>query len=157
MLTLFSRLSLGARPRVLGRALYLALLIAVGCGFQKHSEAGLVFKNWYVIKPVVAGSGSVAYGTIKNESAAPQILKKVEFGCAAGSELHETITEGSRVRMAPLPPLTIHPGDFSLFEPGHKHVMLQKIEIPGDGKCPAVFTFESAVVRFSVSIRERQK
>lgn len=135
----------------------LALLILAACGSQKHREAGLLFKDWYVVKPVVAGAGSVAYGSITNEGAAPQVLKKVEFACAASADLHETLTDASRARMVSLPSVALAAGETVLFEPGHKHVMLQQLTVPAEEKCAVVFGFETAPVKFSVPVRERKK
>jgi copper(I)-binding protein len=147
----------GWRVSVAGFIQVLGLFSLVACGSQKHREAGLLFKDWYVVKPLAAGSGSVAYGTITNESTAPQTLKKADFSCAAAAELHETITDGNRARMVPLPSLTLAAGETAVFEPGHKHAMLEKLTLPADEKCGATFTFETTSVRFSIPIRERKK
>lgn len=139
------------------KSAFLAVLLLFSCTGQKHREGGLLFKDWFVVRPVVAGGGSVAYGSIKNESGTVQLLKKAEFSCAGVTELHETITTGDRVRMDSLSTVPIEPGAVVHFEPGHKHVMLPKLTLPADGKCSAIFTFESAAVRFLIPVRERTK
>lgn len=127
------------------------------CAKQKHREGNLLLKDWYVVKPVAAGLGSVAYGTITNEGISPQILKQAAFGCAASADLHETIESGGRMRMQALPAITISAGETAVFEPGHKHVMLGQLKFPADEKCEAVLTFESGPVRFPVPVKEREK
>lgn len=127
------------------------------CSGQKHREGGLLFKNWYVVKPYVAGGGSVAYGMITNESANTQTLKGVDFNCAAGTALHETITTGDRATMSGLPEITIAAGESVVFEPGHKHVMLTGIKNTDERVCPAGFRFDSTRVQFEVPVKPRQK
>lgn len=129
----------------------------LGCSSQKYRERHLLFKNWYVVKPLAAGLGSVAYGTITNEGISPQILKQAAFGCAASADLHETVEAAGRMRMQALPAITLAPGETTVFEPGHKHIMLGQLNIPADEKCEAVFTFESGTARFAVPVRERRK
>lgn len=128
-----------------------------GCNSQKHRERHLLFNDWYVVKPLAAGLGSVAYGTITNEGISPQILKQAAFGCAASADLHETMEVAGRMRMQALPAITLAPGETTVFEPGHKHVMLGLLNVPADEKCEAVLTFESGPVRFLVPVKERKK
>lgn len=135
----------------------LLILTLFGCSRQKHWESNLLFRDWYVVKPVAAGLGSVAYGTITNEGISPQILKQAAFGCAASAELHETIETSGRMRMQALPAITLAPGETVVFEPGHKHVMLGQLKVPGDEKCEATLTFEAVSIRFTVPVRERKK
>lgn len=135
----------------------LLIFTVTGCSRQKHREGNLLFKDWYVVKPVAAGLGSVAYGTIANEGISPQILRQAAFGCAASADLHETVEAAGRMRMQALPAITLAPGETTVFEPGHKHIMLGQLNIPADEKCEAVFTFESGTARFAVPVRERRK
>lgn len=132
-----------------------ALLLGA-CTQQKHREAGLLFRDWYVVRPVVAGTGSVAYGTITNEGAALQTLQKAVFSCAGGTDLHETLTDGGRARMVPLAAIKLMPGETLVFEPGHKHVMLQKLEMQTDS-CEAIFSFDAVNVKLLIPLRDRQK
>ncbi len=141
------------------RLLYVIAVAATAgaCSRQKHDENGLEFRDWLVVKPIVSGSGTVAYGSIRNTSATPQTLRKAEFACAASAELHETLTDGGRARMVSLGTPAIAPGETLLFEPGRKHIMVMRTAPDIGEKCAAVFTFDAATVRFAVPVREREK
>lgn len=127
------------------------------CSRQKHDENGLEFRDWLVVKPIVAGSGTVAYGSIRNTSATPQTLRKVELACAESAELHETLTDGGRARMVPLGTPAIAAGETLLFEPGRKHIMVMRTAPDIGEKCAAVFTFDATTARFTVPVRDREK
>lgn len=130
---------------------------AIACSRQKHVENGLEFRDWLVVRPIVPGGGTVAYGSIRNTSALPRTLSKVEFSCAESSDLHETLTDGGRARMVPLGRPVIGPGETLLFEPGHKHVMVMGTKADLGKTCDAVFTLEAISARFGVPVREREK
>lgn len=127
------------------------------CSRQKHVENGLEFRDWLVVKPIVAGSGTVAYGSIRNTSASPRTLKKVEFTCAESAELHETLTDGGRARMVPLGTPAVAPRETLLFEPGHKHIMVMHTKPDLAKTCDAVFTFDATTARFAMPVRDREK
>lgn len=132
-------------------------LAAIGCNRQKHSENGLEFRDWIIVKPVVAGAGTVAYGSIRNTSATPRTLQKVELACAESAELHETLTTGDRARMTPLGTPVIAAGETLVFEPGHKHIMVMRSKPDMGEKCDAVFTFDTTAARFAIPVRDREK
>lgn len=132
-------------------------IFLIACAGQKHEEAGLLFKNWYVVKPYVAGGGSVAYGSITNTSTEPVTLKGADFACASGTALHETITTGDRVTMSGMAEAIIAAGGTVVFEPGHKHIMLTGIKNADDPMCSAGFTFHSKKIRFDVPVKPREK
>ncbi len=134
-----------------------AALTAAACSRQKHIENGLEFRDWILVKPRIAGSGTVAYGSIRNTSASARLLKDVELACAESAELHETLTDGGRARMAPLGAPTIAAGETLVFEPGHKHIMVMRSKPDIGEKCDAVFTFDTATARFAMPVREREK
>lgn len=138
------------------RLLFFSVFL-VACTAQKHKEAGLLFRNWYVVKPYVAGGGSVAYGRITNESGQPRTLKGADFTCAAGTALHETTTTGDRVAMSGLSEVVIGIGETVVFEPGHKHIMLTGIKNADDQACPAAFTLDSGRIQFPVPVKPREK
>lgn len=145
------------RIRALKTTGFIFLLSIAACGRQKHIENGLEFRDWLVVKPIVAGSGTVAYGSIRNTSATPQTLRKVDLACAESAELHETQTDGGRARMVPLGTPVIAPGESLLFEPGRKHIMVMRTKPDIGEKCTAVFTFDATTARFAVPVREREK
>jgi copper(I)-binding protein len=129
----------------------------MACTGQKHEEAGLLFKSWYVVKPYVAGGGSVAYGKIKNVAGTTRVLKGADFSCANGAALHETVTTGDRVSMTALPEVSLAPGETISFEPGHKHIMLSGIKNAADSDCAAGFIFDSGKVLFQIPVKSREK
>lgn len=131
-------------------------LTGIGCSRQKHSENGLEFRDWLVVKPVVAGAGTVAYGTIRNTSATPRTLQKVELSCAEIAELHETVTTGDRARMLPLGTPGIAAGETLVFAPGAKHIMVMGTRKEIGETCNAVFTFDTAAARFAIPVRPRE-
>lgn len=131
-------------------------LTGTGCSRQKHSENGLEFRDWIIVKPVVAGAGTVAYGTIRNTSATLRTLQKVELACAESAELHETVTTGDRARMLPLGTPGIAAGETLIFAPGAKHIMVMRTQKEIGDTCNAVFTFDTATARFAMPVRPRE-
>jgi copper(I)-binding protein len=132
------------------------LILFAGCG-QRYTEKGLEFRDWYVVKPVVTGSGSVAYGAIRNKSGAAVTLTGADFACAASTSLHETIVTGDRVRMTPLPAMEIQDGAKLAFEPGHKHVMLGALKPETAETCEATFLFGATTAKFKMPVKPREK
>lgn len=131
-------------------------IATMGCNRQKHSENGLEFRDWIVVKPVVAGAGTVAYGTIRNTSATARTLQKIELACAESAELHETVTTGDRARMQPLGTPAIAPGETLFFSPGAKHIMVMRTQKEIGEACNAVFTFDKTTARFAIPVRPRE-
>ncbi len=136
---------------------FLVLFLGTACRGQKHTEQGLEFRGWFVVKPVVAGAGSVAYGEIRNKSGAAKTLTGADFSCAASTTLHETIVTGDRVSMVPLPATEIPDGALLAFEPGHKHVMLGALKPEAQEFCEAKLVFGATAVSFKVPIKPREK
>lgn len=136
---------------------FTTILAAGACGGQKHSEGGLEFRNWYVVKPIVAGSGSVAYGNIRNKSGLVKTLTAADFACAASTALHETRVIGDRASMSPLSPVEIADGATVDFEPGHKHIMLGPIKAEATESCDVSFTLSGAAIRFKIPVKPREK
>lgn len=134
----------------------LMLLGAPLCSGQKHREAGMVFRDWYVVKPLAPGAGSVAYGSIRNEGHGNQVLSKADFSCAKEAALHETLTDGGRARMVDLGQITIAPDESVVFEPGRKHIMLQELTVPPGEKCTVSITLSGNSIRFEIPVRDRR-
>lgn|GEM_PF-2703026 len=134
----------------------ISIFLLLACGRQKHSENGLEFRDWLVVKPVVAGAGTVAYGTIRNTSATPRTLQKVELACAESAELHETVTTGDRARMLSLGTPVIAPGETLVFAPGAKHIMVMRTQKDVGETCNAVFTVDASAARFAIPVRPRE-
>ncbi len=132
-------------------------MVAFSCSRQKHSEDGLEFRDWLIVKPLVAGAGTVAYGTIRNTSPTPRILQKAEVTCASSAELHETMITGDRARMAPLGTPTIAAGETLVFEPGHKHIMVMGTRPDMGDACEVVLTLDAKPMRFKVPVGPREK
>lgn len=132
------------------------MALLAGCGVQKYRERNLLFEDWYVAKPLMAGTSSAAYGSIKNEGNALQILESVSFACAAAAAMHESQTRDNRVQMAELIHVTLAPGAHVVFEPGHKHIMLGNTHATIGERCAATFTFTSGAIAFEMPVRERK-
>jgi len=130
-------------------------LLGVRCG-QKASHAGIVFRDWYIAKPVAGATMTAAYGSIENTRAAPVVLKNIRFACAEASEMHETVEIQGRVRMQKLDKIELAAGAFVKFEPGHKHVMLLEFKSLAEKQCSANFYFNDSNATVSMPIANLQ-
>lgn len=144
-------------PRMVSVLIFALIAGFTSCGGQRHTEQGLDFRDWFVVKPVATGTGSVAYGVIRNKSGTPKNLTGADFACAASTALHETIVAGDRVRMMPLPATEIPDGASLAFEPGHKHVMLGVLKPETTETCDATFLFGATAVKFKMPVKPREK
>lgn len=136
---------------------FLAILLLWACGRQKHSEQGLLFNDWYIVKPMVPGGMTTAYGSIRNNRAEPVTLTGVKLACADKTELHETVESAGRMAMLPLTDVVIAAGETASFSPGKKHLMVSRPALPADEQCEATFMTNRATIRFFIPIRQRSE
>lgn len=144
------------RPR--GSVSYTAILVAllsVACGQVQHSENGIVFARWYIVKPAVDRDITTAYGQIGNVHSEPAVLSTVSLDCAETVELHETVEAEGRVSMKGLNNITIAAGTTIVFQPGSKHLMVSGFKSPLSGKCQATFTVAGRPIIFAIPVKER--
>lgn len=134
--------------------LLLAFLPAF-CG-QRHREHGLIFSDWYVVKPIAKTGMTTAYGSVSNTLAEPVSLTAVTLSCAEKTEMHETIENGGRVSMVALSNIVLPAGETVAFRPGQKHLMVSGLQPPQDELCEAVFTIAGRPSRFTIPLRERK-
>ncbi|HNN01841.1 MAG TPA: copper chaperone PCu(A)C [Turneriella sp.] len=136
-------------------ATFVAMLFAA-CNQVQHRENGLVFGDWYIVKPVVDNGMTTAYGTITNSAAEATTLEAVALDCAEKVELHETIESAGRVSMVGLGRVTLPAGLTLAFQPGKKHLMISGLRQIADGKCRATFTVAGRGISFEIPIRDRR-
>ncbi|GAB4426311.1 MAG: hypothetical protein OHK0011_07810 [Turneriella sp.] len=134
---------------------FFILLLFAACGRGQHSENGLVFGGWYIVKPVVDRGMATAYGQITNVQSETKVLTTVAIDCADKVELHETVESAGRVSMLGLADVTLPAGATISFQPGGKHLMISGFKSPTSGKCEATFTVAGRPIRFAIPVRAR--
>jgi hypothetical protein len=108
-----------------------SLLALAACG---GSEGGLRVEDAWVRQPV-GERPAAAYMTIVNDGAQADALLGAATEVAESAELHETVMEGTVMKMRPVSRLEIPAGERVALEPGGLHIMLKGItqELkPGD-------------------------
>ena len=102
-----------------------------------------VERPWVRLAAVPANP-SAAYFTIRG-GAKDETLTGVTAPAAQRTEMHESMTSGGMMTMAPLKLVAIRSGDSVSFAPGGKHVMLFALnpEVKPGGTTPLTFTFAS--------------
>lgn len=82
-------------------------------------------------RPTAAGvSVGVAYLSVTNNGAQPEVLTGASSPAAASVQFHETTISGGMARMRPLSEVTIPPGATVKLEPGAAHLMLVDLKAP---------------------------
>lgn len=77
---------------------------------------------------------TAGYATLTNNGDAAVTIAGAKSPIAKLSELHTTVKDGDRMRMVPLDPVTIEPGQQFTFTPGGPHVMLMGVStMPAEG------------------------
>ncbi len=132
-------------------------LILAACNRVQHREYGLIFTDWYVVKPVVDNGMTTAYGKIANPTAEASTLTAVALDCAEKVELHETVESAGRVSMIGLSSVALPSGFTVAFEPGKKHLMISAFKRPDSGKCRATFMVAGRSASFEIPVRERKE
>ena len=98
-------------------------------------------------RPALAGAGSAAYLTIRNGTAAGDVLVGVSTTVAREARVHETTTDASGMTgMHPVDSVAIAAGEELAFEPGGYHVMLSGLtkDIAAGDRFPLTLTFRQA-------------
>ncbi|HNN01856.1 MAG TPA: copper chaperone PCu(A)C [Turneriella sp.] len=146
-------------PVVVKRMLCAGALVigTLNCSGQKYTEGGLVFRNWYLVKPVAGATGSVGYGKITNTTASPVTLTAANLACAEKTMLHETRELSGRVTMVHLEAVQLKPAETIEFRPGQKHLMVSGIKGDIGERCDAMFEFAAQKIRFPMPVRERRE
>jgi copper(I)-binding protein len=132
------------------------ILLYAACGQVQLRENGLVFADWYIVKPLVESGVTTAYGKVTNTQNEATTLSAVSLDCAQKAELHETIESGDRVSMLGLDSITIPAGATIAFEPGKKHLMISGLRMPDSGKCTATITVAGRNISFAIPVKERR-
>jgi copper(I)-binding protein len=82
-------------------------------------------------RPTAAGvSVGVAYLSVTNNGAQPEVLTGASSPAAASVQFHETTISEGMARMRPLSEVTIPPGATVKLEPGAAHLMLVDLKAP---------------------------
>lgn len=121
-----------------------ALLPLAACDTAPKAPEVAVSEAW-VRLPAVAGRPGAAYFTLTSNGA-PTKLVSVTSPDVERIELHDSMSEGGMMKMAPLTD-TAFPADGKMeFAPGGKHAMLFGIDpkIQPGGKIRLTFTFDPA-------------
>lgn len=100
-----------------------SLLALAAC---RGSEDGLRVEDAWVREPV-GDRPSAAYMTIVNDGGRADALVAASTHAAETAELHQTVMEGTVMRMQPVPRLEIPAGGRVSLEPGGLHIMLKGI------------------------------
>lgn len=132
------------------------LLLLGACDQVQHRENGLVFGEWYIVKPVVDTGMTTGYGKVTNTHSETTTLDTVSLDCAEKVELHETMESGGRVSMLGLDSVTMKAGATITFQPGKKHLMITGLRQPASGRCTATFTFAGRSISFAIPVKERR-
>ncbi|HMV35845.1 MAG TPA: copper chaperone PCu(A)C [Turneriella sp.] len=143
------------RPATARILAVIILLLFAACGRGQHSENGLVFGGWYIVKPVVDRGMTTAYGKVTNVQPETTVLTTVSLDCADKVELHETVESAGRVSMLGLAHVTLPAGATISFQPGGKHLMVSGFKSPASGKCQATFTVAGRPISFAIPVRDR--
>ena len=109
--------------------LYAALLVAPA--FAHPFELGKLVIGHPWSRPTPAGLAmGVAYLSITNNGAEPEVLTGASSPAAASVQIHETTISEGMARMRPLTEVTIAPGATVKIEPGGIHLMLVDLHAP---------------------------
>jgi periplasmic copper chaperone A len=103
-------------------------LMTTGVTAQRGDGTGLeVQRAW---ARASAGTTGAAYLSILNRGTARDRLLTVRTPVAEKAELHESKMENGIMRMRPVGPLAIEPGQLAVLKPGADHVMLMGLKRP---------------------------
>ena len=121
--------------QLIGLAVAMAL---AACG--ESSEAGV--EGAWVRLPAAPGRPGAAYFHLRNGATA-ETLVGVSTPAAIRSELHESMSAGGAMSMAPVKSVALGAGESVTFAPGGKHVMLYDLSptLKAGDKVPLTLTF----------------
>ncbi len=127
----------------LASSLALSLISATVLAQQTDSAGISVEHAW---ARASAGTTGAAYLSIANHATGPDRVLSIHTPVAEKAALHESKMENGVMKMRPLGPLTIGPGQSVLLKPGADHVMLMGLKQPlKQGETfPLTLTFEKA-------------
>ena len=102
---------------------------------------------------------TAAYATVTNNGETPLVINGASTPIAGISELHTTIEIDQRMRMVPLDPIALEPGESFEFAPGGPHVMLMRVtEMPEEGsEVELCFEFSAAAPQCGIATVGREK
>lgn len=117
-----------------------AIVLLAAC----QAPQSVTVDNAWVRLAAVPANPSAAYFTLK-VGGKDETLTGVSSTAAMRSEMHENITTGGTMSMAPLKIVAVRAGSAVTFAPRGKHVMLfgLKPEVKAGGTVPLTFTFAS--------------
>jgi len=113
-----------------------AIVALSACQQPKDISVG---KAWVRLAAVPANP-SAAYFTLKG-GPKDATLTGVSTPAAVRSEMHESMSAGGMMSMAPLKLVALRAGGEVTFAPGGKHVMLYGLKATAGGVVPLTFTF----------------
>jgi len=138
-------------------ALILLLLGGAFAATPASAAGGIEVEQVWARATSAAAKTAAIYLTISNAGTTPDRLTAASTPVADRAEPHETTMENGVMKMAPLGPLTIAPGETVVFAPEGKHIMLMGLKAPlklGD-KVPLTLTFEHAGAQQVTAVVEK--
>ncbi|MGR9090429.1 MAG: copper chaperone PCu(A)C [Gammaproteobacteria bacterium] len=108
-------------------------LIAVALACLPGAAAacdGLSATGAWVREPPPVANVAAGYVTLENTGDEPLAIKHIESECCGSVMMHDTISDGDRVRMSHLGSLRLEVGETVQFAPGGKHLMLMAPQRP---------------------------
>jgi periplasmic copper chaperone A len=148
-LCVFAALALGAvlsAPRVSAEVLSGVVLAA--------DDGVMVHEAWARASPGASSTG-VAYVTLMGGAVADSLIA-VSTPVAATAEVHETTNDNGVMKMRPVGPVAIPPGQMVTFSPGGTHIMLTglKQKLVAGKSFPLTLTFaHAAPITLEVQVR----
>lgn len=107
------------------RWLLFLLLLTPATAVAELDISDAWIKNLPAVVPVRAG-----YMTLHNPHNQSQSIVALRSESFASVEIHQTLTQDGMMRMAPVPELTISPGETVQLVPGGLHLMLMQPATP---------------------------
>jgi copper(I)-binding protein len=138
-----------------GALLNPSLCVASPLGVVLAADDGItVSESWARASPGATTTGA-AYVTLKGGSR-PEQLIGASTPVAATAEAHETINDNGVMKMRPVGPISVLPGQTVTFAPGGTHIMLMglKQKLTEGQSFPLTLTFaHAAPITVEVKVR----
>jgi copper(I)-binding protein len=109
--------------------LLVAMLVAPAIAHRYEVGKLVIGHPWSRATPAGMSMG-VAYLSITNNGAQPEVLTAASSPAAASVQFHQTTISDGMARMRPLTEVTIAPGATVKLEPGAIHLMLVDLKAP---------------------------
>ena len=117
-----------ATPSTIHRTLrFLGLWSVASWLLASQASAALTVSDLWVRAMPPSQTMTAAYATVRNDGDSVITLTGASATFAAKSEIHTTLRDGDSVRMAPMGPVPLAPGEHLSLEPGGAHIMLMGI------------------------------